>query len=237
MRLRFLNILLFIGCSAVTPKIDVESIKERLYRKDMKIEANDYKGHGVLVVPRENKYKMKIKALGNLDLFTFQTCHREMTQEDAGKKGGFLGIGKDKKLAQLEFAPSRGIEDDGSCPIDIGGYEKKKGRHSWGAIILENKKFTLPSVVRCNGQTTQYRGTSACQSRAGLIQRIEFSVPVGYDLDPNCKYEGVKMTEVNIFEYQIPEGQCVTYFREKADKKRYSEHHDYGYTKIIILGK
>jgi len=230
-------LLVLSACVTTQPKIDIEAIKEKLYRKDMEIQANDYKGHGVLVVPSETKYKIKIKALGNLDLFTFQSCHREITQEDAGKKGGFLGIGRDKKLAQLEFAPSKGIEDKGVCPIDIGGYEKKKGRHSWGAIILENSKFTLPSVTKCNGQTTQYRGTSACQSRAGLIQRIEFTVPIDYNLDPSCQYEGVRLTNERIFQYQIPEGQCVTYFREKDGKKRYSEHHDYGYTKIIILGK
>lgn len=237
--LMLLSILLLASCATNQPPFEPESFKKGLYRKDMKIVANGHSGHGVLVVPKEEKYQMEIKALGKLDLFTFQSCHREITQEDAGYKGKFLGFGKDKKLAKMEYEPVKGLEDDGACPVDLGGYEKVQGRHSWGSVIAENTKFKLPAIIKCNGRETQSRGTSACQSHAGLIQRIEFQVDVGYDLDKNCEYEGVKLINNRIFQYRIPEGNCVTYFRAKElinEKKVYAEHYDYGYTKIIILG-
>lgn len=227
---------LFVSCSTVQPNFEPDSFKKGLYRKDMKITANGFQGHGVIVVPKQKKYKMDINALGKLDLFTFQSCHREITQEDAGYKGRFLGFGRNKKLAKIEYQPVTGLEDAGSCPVDIGGYEKVKGRHSWGALIMENDKFKLPAIVKCNGREVQSRGTSACQSHAGLIQRIEFANPIGYNLDKNCKYSSVKLINERIFQYRIPEGQCITYFREKGGQKRYAEHHDYGYSKIIILG-
>lgn len=229
-------LLSLIGCSSVQPPFEPESFKKGLYRKDMKIDANGYKGHGVVVVPKQSNYKMEVLAMGNLDLFTFTSCHREITQEDAGYKGRWLGIGKNKKLAKMEFMPAKNIEDNGSCPIDFGGYEKSRGRHSWGVMLMENTESTLPSLVQCNGRDTQYRGTSACQSRAGLVQRIEFPRRVVYDLDSNCNYENVKLIDDKIFEYQMPEGQCTIYFQEVGGEKRISEHYDYGYSKIIISG-
>lgn len=234
-----LSALFLVSCATNQPPFEPESFKKGLYRKDMKIVANGHKGHGVLVVPQNKKYKLEMKALGKLDLFTFQSCHREITQEDAGYKGKWLGFGRDKKLAKMEYEPVTGLEDDGSCPVDIGGYEKKKGRHSWGSLIPENKHFKLPAIIKCNGREVQSRGTSVCQSHAGLIQRVEFQMDVGYDLDAKCEYKDVKLINNRVFQYRVPEGNCLMYFRAKElidGKKVYAEHYDYGYTKIIIMG-
>ena len=223
----------FLSCSSVQPPFDPDAVKKGLYRRDITITGSGYQGQGVVVLPKQNKYQLELKAVGNFDLLTFTTCHREITEKDAGYKGKFLGYGKDKKLAKMEYEPAKGIEDSGSCPIDIGGYEKKDGRHSWGAILIENEASKLPSVVKCNGRETQYRGVSACQSRIGLLQRIEFLIEVEYDLDTKCKYENIKF-DGKVFEYAMPQGECLIYFMEKTGEKRVSEHYDYGYSKIII---
>jgi len=185
--------------------------------------------------------------VGKLDLFTFTSCHREITQEDAGYKGKFLGFGRDSKMAKLEYIPVDGIENTGSCPIEFGGYEKKRGRHSWGFLITEHKGSTLPSVVKCNGRETQYRGVSGCQSRHGLIQRIEFPKPVVFQIPKKytdstsdyvkgglCQYKDLRMLDSKIIEYRMPKGECMFYIQEVADPGRISEHYDWGYTKIMI---
>jgi hypothetical protein len=228
------------SCSSVPQPFEPESFKKGLYRKDMRVEANGYKGHGFVVAPKADKYNLRINAMGKLDLFTMTSCHREITQEDAGYKGRFLGFGRNNKLARAEYVPAKGIEDNGSCPLEFGGYEKKRGRHSWGFLIPEHEGVSLPSVVRCNGRDTQYRGVSACQSRAGLIQRIEFpgemvyQVPKEYKDQETCQYEHIKVIDKKIFEYKMPKGECMLYFQEVADPGRISEHYDYGYTKIMI---
>jgi hypothetical protein len=226
--------IFFTSCSSVQPPFEPESFQRGQYRRDILISGSGFQGHGFLVLPKRSRYTLELKALGNLDLFTFTTCHREITQTDAGYKGKFLGIGKDKRTTKLEYEPAAGIEDTGSCPIEIGGYEKEKGRHSWGSILVENEQSTLPSVVKCNGRENQYRGVSACQSREGLIQQIVFASPVAYDLDERCEYKNVKLIDGRIFQYQMPEGECLIYFQEKSGEKRISEHYDYGYSKIII---
>lgn len=228
--------LVLTSCSTVQSPFEPESFKKGLYRKDMKLAANSYSGHGVLVIPKSKKYKMNVKAIGKLDLFTVTSCHREITQEDAGYKGRFLGFGKDSRLAKMEFIPAKGLEDSGSCPIEFGGYEKKRGRHSWGILVAEHDGATLPSKVHCNGRDAQYRGVSICQSRAGLVQKIEFPTPVVYNLDKACKYTHVKLIDGKTFEYRMPEGECLIYFQEIGDSARISEHYDYGYSKIIIEG-
>lgn len=228
------------GCSSISQPFEPESFKKGLYRKDMKLEANGYKGHGFVVAPKAKKYTLKVHAMGKLDLFTMTSCHREITQEDAGYKGKFLGFGRNNKLAKVEYEPAIGIEDTGSCPLEFGGYEKSRGRHSWGFLIPEHEGSKLPSVVRCNGRDTQYRGVSACQSRAGLIQRIEFpgefvyQIPKEYASENRCQYTDIRIINKKIFEYRMPEGECMLYFQEVADPGKISEHYDYGYTKIMI---
>lgn len=242
MKLIFLITLSFVvaSCSTTPQPFEPESFKKGLYRKDMKIKANGYSGHGFVVAPAAEKYKIEALATGRLDLFTMTSCHREITQEDAGYKGRFLGFGRNNRLAKVEYVPSRGIEDNGSCPLEFGGYEKKRGRHSWGFLIPEHSAAKLPSRVKCNGRETQYRGVSACQSRAGLIQRIEFPeeivyhVPKEYEGLGRCQYNKIRIIDKRIVEYTMPEGECMLYFQEVADPGRISEHYDYGYTKIMI---
>ena len=242
MKLIILTILsLVVASCAMTPQpFEPESFKKGLYRKDMKLKANGYSGHGFVVAPAAETYKVEVRAMGKLDLFTMTSCHREITQEDAGYKGRFLGFGKNNKLARVEYQPAVGIEDNGSCPLEFGGYEKGRGRHSWGFLIPEHKDAKLPSVVKCNGRDTQYRGVSACQSRAGLVQRIEFpgeivyQIPKEYKDMEKCQYSDIRVVDKRIIEYKIPEGECMLYFQEVAEPGRISEHYDYGYTKIMI---
>ena len=71
--LLLLLLLTTISCSMIPAPFEPESFKKGLYRKDMKLEANDFKALGVLVVPYSEKVKIEAKAIGKLDLFTFMS--------------------------------------------------------------------------------------------------------------------------------------------------------------------
>ena len=105
---------------------------EVFYKRDMILEVGGRKGEGVLVVPLSVIVPFYVTARGDLDLFTFTTCQREETTENAGnvtERTGWLfkrTITK-KREVKFDFKPSL-IEGAGGCPILLGGYEELKGR-------------------------------------------------------------------------------------------------------------
>jgi hypothetical protein len=232
--MRYILFILLISCATVQPPFDTEAFKNGLYRKEVVLSVDGKTGLGALTVPKKEKYDIWLSSLGNMDLFRITTCHRETILKGVGFKGNFLGIGKNDKLTNIKYSPVKDIEDNGTCPVEFGFYEKKKGRHSWGVLIIESNNLLLPSTTKCNGETLENSGVSVCQSRAGLIQRIVFSEAVVFQIPKNgCKYD-FKITDNKVFEYRMPEGECMVYFQEINDNGRIAEHYDYGYKKILV---
>ena len=184
----------------------------------MLITIDGVTAEGVLVVPQKDVSKMIIVAQGDLDLFTFQTCHREEIAEDAGnvveRRGLFRRKIVKKREIELEYRPNF-IEKSGGCPVYVGGFEQEKGRHSWGIVDFETSDSTLPADVFCNGEGKKSKGVAICQSRVGLIQAIKFSSPVKVKHTPACD---IGVSEGTYFEFPIVKGQCVYAFYN-PDKK------------------
>lgn len=215
----------FSSCTSVPQKLDVNAF----YKRDMKITVNDYKGEGVLVVPHsEDGYKFEIKAKGKLDLFTFTTCHREISKEEAGQ-GGIFG---DRKKVKLDYIPSHGLETGTLCPVHLGGYERIKGRHSWGYVDFEGPENTLPARVLCNGNQYNARGVSICQAKVGLIQEISFPVDVLYSEDPGCPLQITSSDDKRFFRYTPTVDTCVFVFMD--DDERAHRHTVIGYEHLLI---
>jgi len=206
----FTTLALNSGCNTQSnPNIS----NEIFYKRDMILEVNGMKGEGVLVVPHASSNAFYVTARGDLDLFTFTTCHREETTEDAGNINERVGwvfkrtITKKREI-KFNYIPSP-IEAEGGCPVLLGGYEELKGRHSWGMVDFETPDATLPAVLACNGQVIKANGVSICQARVGLIQTITFATEVKVSPAPGCelgKIAGAK------FEFETPRGQCVFAF-------------------------
>lgn len=223
-----LTCLLFLaGCTSVSQKLD----PRLFYKRDMKIEVNGFKGEGVLVVRSANNYDFAVDARGRLDLFTFTTCHREETKEKAGE-GGLFG---NKHKRTWNFVPVNGMEAGGiSCPVQLGGYEKVKGRHSWALVDFEHPDLTLPAKIKCNGSVYNSKGVSICQSKTGLIQEISFTTDV---LTTKQKHENcppLESKDMKVFRYEIPKGQCVYRFLTKGGDAAWHRHTTIGYEKILI---
>ncbi len=215
-------LLALSGCASVPQQLD----QNIFYKRDMTLDVNGFQAEGALVVPRGTSYKFKIDAKGRLDLFTFETCHREESKENAGE-GGLFG---DRKHVEMEYIPNEGMEDRGSCVVRLGGYERDKGRHSWAIIDFEDPDTTLPALVRCNGSTWNSNGVTVCQSKEGLLQGMDFTVPVV--VSGSCAVPGAN--DEMIFRYSMPSRECVYEFMEKAEPHRTHRLTTIGYQSVLV---
>lgn len=185
----------------------------------MWITVNGKTWNGVAIAPFADKYEITVKTSGRMDLFTFTSCHREFTQNDAGNEIKFT------------YVPTIGIEDTGSCVVRMGGYEKKRGRHAWGLIDFESKGYTTQADIACNGYLYNANGVSVCQSYAGLKQRIRFKYPVKISPSVGCRM----LTPVDemSFDYEIVKGECVYEFHEPSFNRKF-RFTTVGYEQILI---
>lgn len=222
-------ILLFLltGCVTNQTNFTQEDFKNSFYKKDMKISANGFKGTGTLVLPKTSIYNFEFESYGELDLFTFATCHREISKEEAGERGIF----GNKKKTKVTYLPNS--METVACPIDIGGYDADKGRHSWGFVSIETEKHSLPANVQCNGESYNSRGTTICQAKVGLVQSLQFENDVVFVLDKACSDMTVTYKD-KIFTFVMPRGTCVNYFKEKNAPSRIHELTTFGYERILI---
>lgn len=192
------------------------------YERDLEITINGYKVYGAGVVPAAPKYDIKVKSKGKLDLLLVRTCHRNWKSETHEKE------------AQLQIIPVPGIEDNGPCAMRFEGYEKDKGRHSWGLIEIERPDVTQKATITCNGYQYEGRGISICQSFAGLIQRITFPLPVIADPEERCAGP-VSNDGGKTFEFPIVKGECTYAFYEKT-MNRWHQLTTIGYEQVLVRG-
>lgn len=215
---------LFSSCASVSQKLDPGTF----YKRDMIITVNGFKSEGVIVVPQSESYSLDIKAKGNLDLFTMESCHREESVEDAGE-GGIFGDGHRVKRT---YKPVAGIETGSSCPVRLGGYERTRGRNSWALIDFEGPDTNLPAVMKCNGNVWNSRGVTVCQSKAGLIEQIEFPTKVIVNPDPNCPIK--RPADLMTYRFTMSPRECVFNFMEIAIPHREHRLTTLGYQEILL---
>ena len=71
---------ILVSCSTFQPPIANQKLESsKFYKRDMIINGNE----GIIVLPKQQAYDMKIEARGDLDLFIMTTCSREYTKEKA----------------------------------------------------------------------------------------------------------------------------------------------------------
>lgn len=205
------------------------------YKRDMILEVDGFQGEGVLVIPLKEIHKFHVEARGELDLFTMTTCHREWTKEKAWnvkRKSGLFGWGRKIVKNEVNFDLSLNqLEKSDFCLIELGGYERDKGRHSWAIIDVRSEMTTLPATVNCNGSQYQSEGVTVCQSRAELIQSISFAVEVLTSPDKGCDLPSERGM---IFEFPIKKGKCSYAFIETKAPHREHRMTTFGYEKILI---
>lgn len=213
--MRVLLIFLLIASCTSVQKLD----ENTAYKKDIIVHVNGAKLLGVGVVSKAEIYRIQVNSHGNLDVLTFNSCHRETVFEKVSTKKKFWR--KDKKKFVFNYTPTTTIE--AKCPLEFGAYDTK-GRHGWAYLVLDREG--LASTTYCNGEKRENGGVSICQSKAGLEQIIEFKEDVKYL--STCGHKGNSKT----ITYEIEKGFCYFSFKSKAGKIH--DHVAYGYEKFIL---
>jgi len=220
-------VLCLLSCSPGAVN-DVINPGEKLYKRDVRILFEGKEYLGVAVLPKRDKYQLEMVFAGELDLVTFKSCHREVTQDDAGS-GRIFGK---KNRWSYTYVPVATVED-GVCPVEVAGFERVKGRHSLGNIDFMSGFETLRGVLLCNGTREGFDGVSACQAYTGLIVKVVFSEPVYSVPDDECTSTPISKDAMS-WELMISPGRCIYSFRGIKGGRLWHRLTTYGYQEIPI---
>lgn len=185
---------------------------------------------GIGVIPKAKRYKIRVDPLGKADMIVLLSCHRQWKTPHPKRHGGWFS----KKYYEFEIEPTEEHEVERACSFDAGVYEKEKGRHAWGLIVIDSEREKLGSLVKCNGRTNRYGGTSVCQAKAGLIQSIHFDRPVVVADIVGCEIQ--RPLNKKDWVFLMPRGECITFFVDEKNADIFHKAVWYGYTKLPIRG-
>lgn len=214
------------------------------YQKDLKMHIefwnssdkefdNEKNIIGIGVIRQAQKYKIRIDPLGKADAIILQSCHRQWRTPHPKRRGGWFS----KKYYEFFIEPTKEHEVNKACSFDIGVFEKEKGRHGWGLLVIDSNRAKLKALVKCNGQTNSFGGTSVCQSKAGLIQSIHFDRPVTIASTKNCKIKNIKKPiNKKDWIFLMPAKECITFFVDDKNADVFHKAVWFGYDKIPIRG-
>jgi len=226
---------LISGCADLRTKLDPRID----YQRDLRVEIllcskghcsskiGQYKFNGFGVVRMSDNYLITVKSPGDIDLFTATTCHREW--KVVKPKVKWLSSGY-----TFSFTPVKGIENVKACGLELATYEREKGRHAWALIEFQTPRETIVAHTKCNGRDTDNIGVSACQAKYGLLQSISFKEKVDYQTTKEC--DTFKTTDKMHFEYQIPKGDCTTYFSSWENEMSLHRLTTFGYDIVPVRG-
>lgn len=210
-------ILTLAGCVRTVQNLTTQIA----YQKDLELTVNGEAFKGAALPIISDKYKIIIDSETNLDLLTLESCHRHISIQNAFNKKRII---KNKKKYIYNFIPSK-IERD--CFLEITSLSKKDA-HSFGLIVFNSERFVLPSIVHCNGDKMSYKGTSICQSKKGLEQKIIFNKRT--TVEGTCPSVDINK-DGKEYKIVMKKDYCIFIFR---DKFHYHRLYTFGYEQIIL---
>lgn len=215
--------LVLTGCTS--PSIKQMTDPNTFYKRDFAINVNGVRGDGVVIAPSADLYKIQGTSKGELNLMSIRSCHREWVKEEVGGR-----------TFNYDYTPVSDREQKLDCILDMGGFDIKNGRHSWGFIGFEDPLGVSAAIV-CNGELRTGK-TTVCQAPAGLIQEIHFAEDMAISPDPgSCASSALKDTDKRgrSFEYVMPERECVLSFVSVSDQgARVHAHYTVGYKSVML---
>lgn len=204
-----------LSCASLPPQLKTDVN----YQRDVKMEIQRWDGKkwldplsitGIGIMPEASHYSIKVLPPGQADMITVTSCHREIKTPNPKKDSRW----RDGYTFMLNMNDT--IDDENNCSIDIGVYEKDKGRHAWGTIGFEdNKTYKLKALTKCNGRVWQYGGVSACQAKEGLIQQYEFDREVVVASGYGCEISHIDQPDRKknkVWKFIMPPNECEIYF-------------------------
>ena len=207
--------LLIANCSTrVVPDLN------KNYYMDMYMISDKVSGIGMLVLPIQETYSLKLYTGEKVDAIYMRTCSREIIKEDPRR-----GIARKEYV--ITYSPNE-IEKLGACSATITAYNEK-GYYGNGFLEFEDNNTTLPATNICENLTTRTKGVSVCQSRVSLLEKIKFDVEVMADPDKGCELDNTRGRE---FIYSIKAGFCNIEFIEIKPPNRGHRLVTFGYESI-----
>lgn len=227
--------LALVSCSTLQDLVAPQVLKpdpKTIYRYDMKMTVNGAVGQGVMVVRKAAKYDIEIESKEAMDLLTIRSCHREMVLENVNERYGLFG--QKRKNGKVSFVPQTSLELV-DCPMELTGYSKSTGKHSFGFINYENDEDKLPATLKCDGNVYQAMGVSACSARYGLVQEIEFATKVVIYPEAKCPLSEIAEERMVAKKFTFPmiKGECHYVFKEERGDKTHSLS-TVGYEEILV---
>lgn len=204
------------------------------YRRDIKLSITAYRNpdkelwrleaRGVAVVPPADWYRIEGETKGDIDFLVWQTCGGQTSLE---RQGDSFSI--------EEFRP---VAIGPACRnniLEIRGIEEKKRRNSGAVVVVADPgRYQLKASLVCNNVASQAVGSYACQSMAGLVQKIGFETPVFVvqESSPGCSI-GTFADQAE-FVFKMPPRRCNYEFVEVAAPHRRGWLTLYPYSDIVI---
>lgn len=190
---------------------------EKLYRKDLVFSHNGTTHKGILVADNESSYHFRLLLPYKPRLVKVHSCHRELVFRNPGK------------YLDIDYRPETGIEDAiDPCFLEFASFSEDATNQT--ALIDFHRGEKLAATLTCNGEKRLNEGVSICQSRMGLLQRIEFQTPVRAEALEGCTKLDQK--KIQTFILPISPGLCLYYF---FDGKDYHKLVTIGYDDIVEI--
>lgn len=193
--------------------------------------------HGIGIGTSSRSHQMTIQSSVAVNYFTVQSCHRSVQFSDVIKVPWY-DWSQDSKSFTWTYIEAPTIEDTGDCLLRYCAFSNTVGAAPVACAIVDfhSPKYSLPSENICNGVDAgpnSSSGMSFCHTQVGLVERMRFPGPVviapqvvdptgktaPYWIKDQCVGKFIDDAQT-LFEYQMPENECVIIFMEKAPPHR-----------------
>jgi hypothetical protein len=190
--------MLATGLSACAlPKTSVTPTSTEAIKLDLPMRVNNTVGHGAVVVPRGNNYKIKVFPPDEGRVF-FSTCHRDVQISD-----------------EYEFTPTP-IESASYCPAVLS-FLGSNVKYVGGFIDFQ-ELTDVEATLNCNGGVSNVVGVGFCQSRATLVQNVLFKSPVNAATQAGQCPPASSSDQLS-WNVKLGKGHCVYAFKDKQTGK------------------
>lgn len=197
------------------------------------IDGQKFEGVGVGSVAAH--HSMSLESAIPVNYFTMDSCHRSIQFTDIIPETPWYQWWADSRGFNWSYDEAPTIEDSGDCILRFCAFSKAVGSPPASCAIIDFKsaKYTLPGKNICNGAYGDATGTALCHTKVGLIERFQFPGPViiapqqkpadatqaPYWIKDQCLGKFIDSNQT-LFEYQMPENECVAIFMEVAKPHR-----------------
>ena len=207
-----LAIATIVGCSHIA-----ELDPGKIYNKTLTFSVNGQPAVGILAAKHSASYRLDFQLPQKPDLLKLTTCHREMIFHNPGK------------ALSVRFDPYAPLEaGDLPCTMEISALDVA-GANQWGLVTFPLGGETLAARIYCNGAMSTAVGSNVCQSRADLIQAIEFEEAVEAWTPSSCPE--IRPNRGTRFYYPTADGSCFLIF--SAASGATFRLHTFGYNEIV----